>query len=295
MAKSNLDSPSLASVLIAAAAGLLLIPAGFTWLASLLGLVLLLILLGYDEEGYRSVLQSVAFAAACAFCLTLASIVAYQYVYGLPSAREPQLTNRWLPLTFAFTTLLFAVIDRARMGARAVNVQPGAATLGSVYAPRPSAAPQPVSIPVSAPVTSTPVTSTPVTSAPVTSAPVMSAPVMSAPVMSAPVMPNQPMRFDSPAPPLVRNEAPTPPIPPPAPAPPPVQLTDIYVHLTGESLNLMRSVRAEPLGRDYYRIVDTMPENEMWQFMPGQVVRCKKQNLSTGKAMVAIGEAPRAH
>ena len=259
MSKSSLDSTSLASALIAAAAGLLLIPAGFTWLASLLGLVLLLILLGYDEEGYRSVLQSLAFAAACAFCLTVASIVFYQYVYGLPSAREPQLTNRWLPLTFAFTTLLFTVIDRARMGARVVNVQPGAATLGSVFSARPSSPyPAPASAPVPVPV-------------------------------SVPVQQEQPVRFESPAPHLVRNEA-----PPPAPAPPPVQLTDIYVHLTGESLNLMRSVRAEPLGRDYYRIVDTMPENEIWQFTPGQVVRCKKQNLSTGKAMVAMEEAPRA-
>ena len=262
MSKSSLDSTALASALIAAAAGLLLIPAGFTWLASLLGLVLLLILLGYDEEGYRSVLQSLAFSAACAFCLTLASIVFYQYVYGLPSAREPQLTNRWLPMTFGFTTLLFTVIDRARMGARAVQVQPGAATLGSVFSARPSS-------PVPSPVSATVPFSVPV---------------------AAPVPPEQPARFEAPTPHLVRNEPPT-----PITAPPPVQLTNIYVHLTGESLNLMRSVQAEPLGRDYFRIVDTMPENEVWQFMPGQVVRCKKQNLSTGKAMVAVEEAPRAH
>ena len=68
----------------------------------------------------------------------------------------------------------------------------------------------------------------------------------------------------------------------------------IYVSLLGEGLNVMRSVRAENLGRDFYQIIDTMPEGETWQFQPGQVVRCKKQTLSTGKALVAIEEAPRA-
>jgi hypothetical protein len=70
--------------------------------------------------------------------------------------------------------------------------------------------------------------------------------------------------------------------------------TMIYVSLLGEGLNVLRSVRAESLGRDYYRIIEDMPEGETWQFQPGQVVRCKKKNLSSGKAMVAMEEAPRA-
>jgi hypothetical protein len=68
----------------------------------------------------------------------------------------------------------------------------------------------------------------------------------------------------------------------------------IYVSLIGEGLNLMRSVRAEHLGRDFYRIIDAMPEGETWEYGPGQVVRCRKQNLSSGKAMVAFEEAPRS-
>jgi hypothetical protein len=59
-------------------------------------------------------------------------------------------------------------------------------------------------------------------------------------------------------------------------------------------LNVLRAVQAENLGRDYYRIVEPMPENETWQFGPGQVVRCKKKNLSSGKAMVAFEEAQRS-
>jgi hypothetical protein len=93
-----------------------------------------------------------------------------------------------------------------------------------------------------------------------------------------------------------------PPPPPPTPAPPPPQAVPIppgkeatiYVTLVGEGLNVLRAVRAEHLGRDYYRIVEETPEGETWQFGAGQVVKCKKKNLSSGKAMVAIEEAQRA-
>lgn len=68
----------------------------------------------------------------------------------------------------------------------------------------------------------------------------------------------------------------------------------IYVTLLGEGLNVLRSVQAEHLGRDYYRILEAMPEGETWQFAPGTVVRCQKKKLSGGKALVAFEEAPRA-
>ena len=101
------------------------------------------------------------------------------------------------------------------------------------------------------------------------------------------------------------------PTPSPAPAPPPAPVTastiaapvppvltgkqvNIYVNMVGEGMNVLRSVRAEHLGRDFYIIVDEMPADENWEFMPGQVVRCKKKNLSNGKGMVAYEEAPRA-
>lgn len=252
MSKSSLDATALAATLVAAAAALLLLPTGLAWMTSILGLILLVVLLSFDEEGYRSITQSLGFAGACAFCFTVASIIPYQFIYGLPTPHEPQLVNRWLPMTWAFVTLLILVIDRARMGARTPTAQPGAATLGSVLSPRVSA-PMPVAMPDFQP-----------------------------PPASTLVEP-----IEAPTPHLVRDE-------PVIRTAPPPKLVEIYVHLTGESLNLMRSVQAEPLGRDYYRITDTMPDNEVWQFVPGQVVRCKKQNLSTGKALVAVEEAPRA-
>lgn len=68
----------------------------------------------------------------------------------------------------------------------------------------------------------------------------------------------------------------------------------IYINMVGEGMNVLRSVRAEHLGRDFYIIVDDMPADENWEFVPGQVVRCKKKSLSNGKGMVAYEEAPRA-
>lgn len=70
--------------------------------------------------------------------------------------------------------------------------------------------------------------------------------------------------------------------------------TSIYLALIGEGLNIMRSVKAEHVGRDFYRIIDEVPEGENWEYQPGQIVRCKKKNLSSGKALVAVEEAPRA-
>jgi hypothetical protein len=67
----------------------------------------------------------------------------------------------------------------------------------------------------------------------------------------------------------------------------------VYVGLVGEGLNVMRSVKAEHIGRNYYRIVESMPEGETWEYGPGQIVRCEKKKLSSGKALVAVEEAPR--
>jgi hypothetical protein len=56
----------------------------------------------------------------------------------------------------------------------------------------------------------------------------------------------------------------------------------------------LRAVKAEHLGRDFYRITEPTPPDEKWEFSTGQIVRCQKKTLSSGKAMVAVEEAPRA-
>lgn len=262
MTKPSIKPTVLAATLVAGIASLLLVPAGYAWMASIAGLILLFTLFSFDDESYRTILQSLTYAAVCAFCLSVAAIIPYQYVYGLPTPREPQLVNRWIPLTCAFATLLFWVIDRTRMSSRITRPGAGTAAVGTMFSPAPTVQPSP---------------QTPQHES-------AAVPVAPAPLMTT-------VRSEPAAPHLVRSE-PQMPIPP-APVQSP-KLADIYVRLTGEGLNLMRTVQAEPLGRDYYRIVDTMPETETWEFTPGMVVRCKKQNLSTGKAMVATEEAQRS-
>jgi hypothetical protein len=65
---------------------------------------------------------------------------------------------------------------------------------------------------------------------------------------------------------------------------------EIYVDMMSGGFACLRSVMAENLGREVFRIVEEMPENEAWKYGPGSVVRVKKQKLSTGKALVAYEE-----
>jgi hypothetical protein len=118
------------------------------------------------------------------------------------------------------------------------------------------------------------------------------------PLAAAPVfVPPAPIAPQPVSRPIVSVPEPPVPAPPPPPAAvpvPPGKEIEIFVNLVGEGLNVLRRVRAEHLGRDFYRILDEMPEGENWQFQPGQIVRCKKTKLSSGKALVAFEEAPRA-
>jgi hypothetical protein len=272
MSKNEVDSTVLLLAVIAGAAALLLIPAGHSWLCGAAGLIVLITLFAYDVEGSRTVVQSFAFSAVCGFSLATTLVPVAPTLFSLTGPTDPQLGSKWLPIIWVASTVLFIVIDRARMSGRVP-------TDGAGLSQRPSlrvtqAAPQPaIPLPVQ-------------------------------PVAPPPPPAPRPQAPQPPEPVLVREEPQAP--PPPAPAPPPAaqpagpvpiprgKEANIYVNLTGEGLNLLRSVRAEHLGRDYYRILDTMPSDENWEYPPGAVVRCKKKNLSSGKALVAYEEAPRA-
>jgi hypothetical protein len=264
MSKNEVDSTVLLLALIAGIAALLLIPPGQAWMCGAAGLILLLTLFAFDLEGARSVLQSFAFSAVCGFSLAVAIAPVAPTMFSLTGAADPLLGGKWLPIVWIGGTVLFIVIDRARMSGRVpVDRSPLSARPSLRVNPMPAQSPVPSAL---------------------------------QPVVHPPAPPPPPPPTSTPV--LVREE-PTSPLPPPLPASAPAPIpsgreTSIYVNLTGEGLNLLRSVRAEHLGRDYYRIIDTMPPDETWEYPPGAVVRCKKKNLSSGKALVAFEEAPRA-
>ncbi len=60
--------------------------------------------------------------------------------------------------------------------------------------------------------------------------------------------------------------------------------TIIHVYLLDEGVDCWRPVAAEHIRDDVYRIVGEAPnsEDEKWQFLPGQLVRCKSQELVKG-------------
>ncbi|MBV9084652.1 MAG: hypothetical protein JOZ62_18405 [Acidobacteriaceae bacterium] len=160
----------------------------------------------------------------------------------------------WLPMIWAGATIIFTAMDRVRMNTRAMTIRPV----------------EPVSTPLKQEFETPVRRATPVRE----EKPAPVAETVAEPSVAANGARPEPQRIE---------------IPQGAGKP-----ATIYLNLVGEGLAVLRTVQAEHMGKDYYRIVDQVPEGEKWEFQPGQIVRCRKQRLSTGKALVAFEEAPRA-
>jgi hypothetical protein len=259
METSRIDSVALLMAVVAIALAFTA-HGEFGYLSSIGGLTLLLVLFAYDRQGYRSGWQSLAFAAVSGLCVALASGFGFVLLLKPPEAPAHDFYEKWLALTWIVAAIVFTTIDRVRMSSRAPASL--GLTAGSMMTPEMSVAPTFV------------------------------------PVKPAPKPAPPPERVVQEPPPTPAAAEPQPtfaPEPPPAAVQvPPGKETEIFVNLVGEGLNVLRRVRAEHLGRDFYRIIDDMPDNENWQFQPGQIVRCRKTKLSSGKSLVAFEEAPRA-
>jgi len=303
MQKSQVDSLTLILAALAATLSLTQISGPFAWMSSIGGFILLLVLFSFDQEGYRTVFQSLGFAAVCGFCAAVASGIIYQILanHGEVHLANGQWATEYLPLTCAFATAIFWIIDLMRMSARKAAPIHVPRALGEtrMFPDVPAPAREPREYVAAQPAADAP--PPPVVAAP---PPPVERPAHPQPQPELPAA--APARaassvtslFSTPATPT-SEPTPAPVVAPLHPGPAPVipqsgKETMIYVSLLNEGLNVLRSVRAEPLGRDYYRIIDDMPAGETWQFQPGQVVRCKRKNLSSGKAMVAMEEAQKA-
>jgi hypothetical protein len=67
----------------------------------------------------------------------------------------------------------------------------------------------------------------------------------------------------------------------------------IYVALLDEGIDVWRPVEAERISPDTYLIVDRAydPRTERWEFEPGTVVRCRKENRNGREFLVATEKA----
>jgi len=71
-----------------------------------------------------------------------------------------------------------------------------------------------------------------------------------------------------------------------------MEICEIYVYLMDEGVDVWRPVKAQQIEGDVYKIIGIEgydPEDEKWQFIPGDIVKCEEKTLADGKqALVAV-------
>ena len=58
-----------------------------------------------------------------------------------------------------------------------------------------------------------------------------------------------------------------------------MNIRTIYLYLPEEAVDCWRPCQAEHLGDDRYRILDDAPDDEVWEFKKGDIVRCRMTKL----------------
>lgn len=273
---NQLNPVVLASVILAGGLAMRAVPGPFGWLQTLVGITLLIILFAYDTEDQRTAPQSFAFAAVCGFCLMLFASGFLSHWAAQPGTVQVAVPGGWLSVIWVGSTIVFFFIDLMRMGSRGSVQGRAAVPVNRTGTPTPQAVPIPATSPSAQQMSPEPAPAAPETEARVEPAPQEMA------------IPNPP-ETDT----VQLTPEPARPTASPASGPPPKQV-GIYVNLLNEGLNMMRAVAAQDLGHGFYLIVEPMPEDEVWEYRTGQVVRCQKKNLANGKHLVAVAEAPRA-
>ena len=66
---------------------------------------------------------------------------------------------------------------------------------------------------------------------------------------------------------------------------------EIYVSLLEEGTPTARPTHAIPLSNGLFKILPTSnydPEDEIWEFLPGTIVRCEKRNYRGDDYLLAV-------
>jgi len=258
MGMSRINLPALLAAFIG---GLVALHDAQSLAASLAGLTILTALVAYDERGVRNGLQSLVFALVCGLALLCTVSYPLRALLGDSglAVLPVLLAKEFSAAIWIASAAIFWFVDRARMNAR------------QSLSLRPQAMP-----PMMPPFEPPPIRETRAF-----------APVARPEIQFEPQAVPEPEPVYAPAAPAAMPAAPT-------PVSSGGKEVSIYVNMMGEGMSVLRAVRAEHLGRDFYIIVDEMPADETWEYVTGQVVRCRKKNLSNGKGLVAYEEAPRA-
>jgi hypothetical protein len=66
-----------------------------------------------------------------------------------------------------------------------------------------------------------------------------------------------------------------------------IKTNTIYVELLEEGTTCWRPVNAEQVDGELYRVVGKKPEDEVWPFSTGDIVKCKKRTFQSGLGLLA--------
>lgn len=75
------------------------------------------------------------------------------------------------------------------------------------------------------------------------------------------------------------------------------QTTEVYVTLLEEGTDTIRATQAMDLGKGLYKLLPTPwydPEDEIWEFLPGTIVRIKKSQDFHGNEVLLAYEQVKA-
>ena len=62
-----------------------------------------------------------------------------------------------------------------------------------------------------------------------------------------------------------------------------IERVTILMKLLDEAVDVRRRVEAEHVGGGEYRVLGQIPEDEVWEFQPDDVVRCRTRDFVTEK------------
>ena len=67
-------------------------------------------------------------------------------------------------------------------------------------------------------------------------------------------------------------------------------MVKIFVFMPDEAVNVWRPIDAERISGDLFRIVspDPDPEDEIWEFKSGEIVRCEERAFEDGVRGLAV-------
>ena len=67
----------------------------------------------------------------------------------------------------------------------------------------------------------------------------------------------------------------------------------VFVELLEEGTDTFQGTQAIPLGNDFYKLLPTDdydPEDVIWQFLPGSIVRAKNRKINFGRELLIAYE-----